>query len=99
MGIQKRRKYDSDFKRNAVLLSQEPGRSIPEVAESLGISKDLIYQWRKALKEKGELAFPGKGIEALTEEQKRIRELEKKLKDTEMERDILKKAMAIFSKA
>jgi len=35
---------------------------------------------------------------ALTPEQKRIRELEKKLKDAEMERDILKKAMAIFSR-
>jgi len=35
---------------------------------------------------------------ALTEEQKRIRELEEKLRDTEMERDILKKAMAIFSR-
>lgn len=99
MGIQNRRKYDSDFKRNAVMLAQEPGRSVSEVAEKLGISKDLIYQWRKALERKGELAFPGKGIEALTEEQKRIRELEKKLKDTEMERDILKKAMAIFSRA
>jgi len=99
MGIQNRRKYDSDFKRNAVLLAQEPGRSVSEVAEKLGINKDLIYQWRKALKKKGELAFPGKGIEALTEEEKRIRDLEKKLKDTEMERDILKKAMAIFSRA
>jgi len=99
MGIQNRRKYDSDFKKNAVLLSNEPGRSVSEVAEKLGINGDLIYQWKKALKKKGVLAFPGKGIEALTEEQKRIRDLEKRLKDAEMERDILKKAMAIFSRA
>ena len=99
MGIQNRRKYDSGFKKNAVMLAQEPGRSVSEVARNLGISKDLIYQWRKAMERKGELAFPGKGIEALTEEQKQIRELEEKLKDTEMERDILKKAMAIFSRA
>ena len=99
MGIQQRRKYDSDFKRNAVLLANEPGRSVSDVADKLGISKDLIYQWRKALERKGELAFPGNGVEALTQEQKRIRELEKRLKDTEMERDILKKAMAIFSRA
>lgn len=98
MGIQNRRKYDSDFKRNAVLLANEPGRSVSEVAEKLGINGDLIYQWRKALNKKRILAFPGKGVEALTEEQKRIRDLEKKLKDTEMERDILKKAMAIFSR-
>ena len=51
------------------------------------------------MRDRGELAFPGHGKMALTEEQKRIRELEKKLHDTEMERDILKKAMAIFSRA
>ena len=48
---------------------------------------------------RGELAFPGKGKEALTSREKEIRELKKRLKDAEMERDILKKAMAIFSKA
>ncbi len=45
------------------------------------------------------IAFPGNGRMALTEERKRIRELEKRLKETEMERDILKKAMTIFSRA
>ena len=51
------------------------------------------------MRERGELAFPGNGKIALTQDQERIRELEKELKDTEMERDILKKAMAIFSSA
>ena len=46
----------------------------------------------------GKPAFPGNGVETLTDDQKRIRELEKELRDTQMERDILKKAMAIFSK-
>lgn len=100
MNIQKRRKYDRDFKRNAVLLCSEPGRSIPEVAENLGINKDLLYRWcREYHKSTGRPVFPGNGIASLTEDQRRIRELEKKLKDTEMERDILKKAMAIFSRA
>lgn len=98
MSVQNRRKYDSDFKRNAVLLSEEPGRTVLEVAESLGVHSDLIYRWRRQMRENGELAFPGNGKMALTADQKRIRELEKKLKDTEMERDILKKAMAIFSR-
>ena len=43
MSVQQKRKYDSEFKRNAVLLSKEPGRKVPEVAESLGIKNDLIY--------------------------------------------------------
>nr|WP_291785930.1 hypothetical protein [Maribacter sp.] len=42
-------------------------------------------------------SFPGKGNPKLTDEQKEIAELKKKLRDTEIERDILKKAIAIFS--
>ena len=98
MSVQQKRKYDPEFKKNAVLLSEEPGRTIPEVAENLGIKNDLLYRWRRQLRRNGEIAFPGHGKMALTPDQKRIRDLEKKLKDTEMERDILKKAMAIFSR-
>ena len=97
MSVQ-RRKYDPDFKRNAVLLSDEPGRTVIEVADNLGISKHLLYKWRREFRLKEGLAFPGHGREALTEQEKKIRELEKKLRDAEMERDILKKAMAIFSR-
>jgi transposase-like protein len=98
MSVQ-RRKYDPDFKRNAVRLAEEPGRTVIEVAENLGISKDLLYKWRYELRLREGLAFPGHGREGLTEQEKRIKELEKKLRDAEMERDILKKAMAIFSRA
>ena len=98
MSVQ-RRKYDPDFKRTAVLLSDEPGRTVIEVADNLGISKHLLYKWRREFRLKEGLAFPGHGREALTEQEKRIRELVKKLRDAEMERDILKKAMAIFSRA
>jgi transposase len=99
MSVQQRRKYDPDFKRNAVQLTEEPGRTVADVAENLGISKDLLYRWRRAQHASEELAFPGNGREALTSEQQKIRELEKRLKNAEMERDILKKAMAIFSRA
>ena len=99
MSVQQRRKYDSDFKRNAVVLTDEPGRTISSVADNLGISKDLLYRWRRELRAKDDIAFPGNGREALTIQQQKIRGLEKKLKDAEMERDILKKAMAIFSRA
>jgi transposase-like protein len=66
---------------------------VSEVAENLGICKDLLYRWRRQMNKQGEIAFPGNGKTALTQDQKRIRELEKKLKDVEMERDILKKAI------
>ena len=99
MSVQQRRKYDPDFKRSAVQLTEEPGRTVASVAENLGISKDLLYRWRRAQLVNKELAFPGNGREALTSQQQKIRELEKRLKNAEMERDILKKAMAIFSRA
>ena len=98
MSVQQRRKYDPEFKKNAVLLAEESGRSVSDVAENLGIKVDLLYRWRRQFRDNGEIAFPGQGKIALTPEQKSIRELEIKLKDTEMERDILKKAMAIFSR-
>ena len=99
MSVQERRKYDSDFKRSAVQLSEEPDRAVTDVAESLGLSKDILYRWRREQRAKEGLAFPGNGREALTSQQQKIRDLEKRLKDTEMERDILKKAMAIFSRS
>ena len=99
MSKQKRRNYDSDFKRNAVLLSYEKGRVAVEVAENLGISKETLYGWRHEYRANGAIAFPGKGNETLTADQKRIKELEKQVRDAEMERYILKKAVAIFSKA
>jgi transposase len=77
MSVQSRRKYDPEFKRNAVRLSEEAGRTVPEVAESLGLNSDLIYRWRRQQHENSELAFPGHGRLAQTQDQKRIRELEK----------------------
>ena len=57
----------------------------------------MIGKWRRQISRDGTLAFPGNGVEAMAPDQKRISELEKKLRDAEMDRDILKKALAIFS--
>lgn len=46
-----RRKYDSDFRRE-VLKMIELGRPVPDVAQSLGIGNNLIYQWIKRAKKK-----------------------------------------------
>ncbi|SMF45569.1 transposase [Desulfovibrio gilichinskyi] len=95
----KRRTYDPEFKRNAVLLSEDPSRTHSEVAESLGISYAILYRWRREFSRNRGIAFSGQGNEILTDEKRRIKELEKKLRDAETERDILKKALAIFSRA
>lgn len=98
MDEKKRRRYDAEFKRNAIALSEEPGRTAHSVEQSLGIANGLIGNWKRQLSTNGNLAFPGNGIEALTPDQRKIRDLEKQLYDAEMDRDILKKALAIFSK-
>ena len=90
-----RKIYDPAFKTKAVQLSNER-ENISELARELGIKVTLLYKWRK---EFGEGSFPGKGNLKLTPEQEKIYELEKKLKDAELERDILKKAIGIFSKS
>lgn len=93
-----RRRYDVEFKRDAVRLSEEPGKMVAEVARDLGIDVKILYRWRKDKRLLGETAFPGHGRLGLTGEQRKVRELEKRLRDVTLERDILKKAVAIFSK-
>jgi len=92
-----RRRYDKEFKREAVRLVLENGKPVPEVAEHLGIYRGLLYKWIRDYKEDPDNSFPGKG--KLKPEDERIRQLERELADVREERDILKKAVAIFSKA
>jgi len=88
----KKRKFDRDFKISAVKMVTEDGHKAAEVARSLGIDQNQIYLWKKKFSDDGEKAFPGKGH--LTE----LAALRRKLREVEMERDILKKAVGIFSK-
>ncbi len=98
MGAKTRRKYHRHFKRNAVLLCTEPGRSVSEVAEKLEIDKNLLYRWRREYLQANKPYLSKKNSGETLDVKQKIRELEKKLRDTEMERDVLKKAMAILSR-
>jgi transposase-like protein len=93
---QNRRQFDAEFKREAVRLSQEPGRTMASVARDLGVSETNLWRWRKKLAESGEAAFPGTGHVSAEEEQ--LRRLRRELTDVTEERDILKKALAVFSR-
>ena len=91
-----RRKYDRQFKIEAVRLVTSGGRKAAEVARDLGIHVNLIYLWKKQLATDPQEAFPGLGnLKASASE---LRKLERELADVKEERDILKKALAIFSK-
>lgn len=91
-----RRKYSKEFKQKAIELANLR-ENVREIARELGISADLIYRWRLEMGANPSLAFGGNGKKQLTEEQKELALLRKKLADVEMERDILKKAVSIFS--
>ena len=69
MSVQ-RRKYDSDFRRNAVQLTEESGRGVKALADNLGINKDLLYRWIREQLAKTEGAFPGRAREAFTDPKK-----------------------------
>lgn len=88
-----RRKYDADFK-NEVLKMVESGRPVPEIAQSLAIGSNLIYYWIKQAK-KGKSA-PADNSQLNFDEEKLA--LQKRVKELEMEREILKKALGIFSR-
>lgn len=88
----KNKRFDREFKMSAVKMVTDGGHRAAEVARSLGIHENQLYNWKKKFSDQGDKAFPGKGH--LTE----LVALRRKLRDVEMERDILKKAVGIFSK-
>jgi len=93
-----RRKYDREFKQMAVELSQHR-EDISKLAEELDIKPNLLYRWRREARRAQGGAFPGHGNPKLSEEQKEIARLKKELRETKLERDILKKAVSIFSRS
>lgn len=90
------RSYDKEFKLNAVQLCKSSGKAARKIAEDLGIPNQTLYQWIKDYEVDGEEGFRGKGNVRPSNEE--LYFLKKELADVKMERDILKKAIAIFSK-
>ena len=97
MEEKRQRQYDAEFKKEVLKMTME-GKPIVDVARDLGISPERIYKWRRDEKLRiGAVAFASAGGKALTPEEE-LRALWQKLETTKRERDILKKALAIFSK-
>ncbi len=91
----KRRTYSKEFKEESVqYLLMHPEKTITAVAESLGIRRDVLNRWKLEKNKHDKAAFPGNG----NPRDEEIFKLKRELSDANEERDILKKALAIFSK-
>ena len=91
-----RRSFDKEFKQEAARLVTEGGQKVSEVARDLDIHPNVIHRWKCEYLEDTAHSFPGKGH--MKPEEEEMRRLKKRLTDVTEERDILKKALAIFSK-
>jgi len=89
------RKFDDSFKIMAVELSVVKG-SVADVAKELDIDPSLLSKWRRNPRYNGNKVLPDNP--KISPEEQELRILRKKLRETELERDILKKAIAIFSR-
>lgn len=92
-----RRVFTREFKVETVQLLLNGKKTAVEVSRNLGIRVELLYRWKNEYMSNRAEAFPGMGHLADPEEE-RLRKLERELASVTEERDILKKALAIFSK-
>lgn len=89
------RRYDSDFKREAVRMVVEEGLRVREVERNLGITIGVLKGWVQKHQDHQDAAFSSRtATESPETELKRLRKENERL---QRERDILKKAVAIFS--
>jgi transposase len=91
----KRRTYDEDFKRQTVALADASESTDAAIEKDLGLYNGAIRHWREDIAHHKEEAFPGKGHLRPTDDE--FRRLKRELELVRQERDILKKAVAIFS--
>lgn len=93
-----RRKYDDEFKRD-VLKMVSGGRSVQDVSNSLGLNTGMVHRWRAEQNQPvgtvKSLAQDGIGPEVSRADHERVKA---RLREVEQERDILKKALGIFSR-
>jgi transposase len=80
------RKYDDDYKREAVKKIHD-GQSVASISRELGVSESVLHKWRK------------EAVATASDGEREVLELKRRLREVEMERDILKKAALIFGRS
>ena len=95
--MQTRGRYSREFKVEAVRMLKDGRRPGSEIAMELGIKRTLLYRWKDELENKGDKAFQGSG-KPKAEDRSEVSRLRQELREVKEERDILKKAVAYFTK-
>ncbi|NCC70570.1 hypothetical protein EOM09_03230 [bacterium] len=89
----KSKHYDLEFKKDVVRLSYEGTKTIVQLSKDLGVSQKNIYRWRNELEDKGLIKIE----QSVLDQAQELRRLRRENAEIKEERDILKKAMAIFT--
>jgi transposase len=92
--------YSKEYKLKSVELIKQKG-GVKSAAMELGIREDMLRRWQREYMSSGSKAFSGSGhlLVSKTEEELELQKLRKELSDVKLERDIIKKAVGIFSKS
>ena len=91
-----RKTYTREFKLEALQLAQTSGKPKAQIERELDLCEGTLYRWAAQFKRQGQEAFPGQG--RLTDTEERLRRLERENAILREERDILKKAIQVFSR-
>ncbi len=95
MMSKRRRRFSREYKRDVVRMVTESGHSVKDVSKELDVRPDMIRRWVRQLAKDPEQSFPGAGRQK--ERDAEMVKLRRELSRVREERDILKKAVAIFS--
>ncbi|WP_116107476.1 transposase [Lewinella sp. IMCC34191] len=94
-----RKRFSREERLEITKQSFEPDAMVTQIADRFGISTNTLSRWRQEFRLANNVEPSGQGIKALTDEERQIARLKKQLREAELERDILKKAIGIFSKS
>ena len=85
------------MKLEIVNQTMEPGCELEAIADSYKVHVNTLYKWRREYLRYEGASFPGHGNKVMSAEEQEIARLKKQLKEAELEKEILKKALGIFS--
>ena len=88
------KKYSDEFKRDVLAMAAEGTRSVAQIERDLDITTGLVYKWQQRYRVNGEALQ----VSDERAEQAELRRLRRELEIVKQERDILKKAIQVFSR-